>query len=213
MTETFTRRSLELQTVKSKEVYADGRGAITGSGGWTAGAPKEVIDLLSVGDEYELETHNFSTITGWRVGGKWIERKSDETLADDRQKMLDGFARRDRETLERNRDDWSKRELALPVWLAARLATFHEKGGEQFELSGWGYELTICELAVLYVASNLEDDDSVNAFSREHGTSGNQHDAAKAIAHQRLADPNISMAGTISALSPLTGSAFYEATA
>lgn len=210
MTETFTDRTLKLLTVKSIHRYEGGRASIQGSDGWSALAPAEVAALLDVGDEYELEVQGFNAISGWKVGGKWIARKSDETFEAERTEWLAKYERDKRDRLDSNRADWTARESYLPDWLRDRITTFHEKGGEQFELEGWGYELIVCELAALYVASNLTDDDTINEFANVHGTSGNQHDVAKALARHHIANPDTSIAGTVSALSPLTGDAFYE---
>lgn len=201
----YTNRHIEYQTV----TRMDGE-AITGSSGWTAWAPDEVVALLHVGAEYGVETKGgpFGTICGWRIGDRWVARKSDEDLERERQEWLDENARRKREQLAAHRSEWIGREENLPAWLQARLRTFHERGGEEFELDGWGYELAICELAALYLASGGEDDAAINAFAREQGTSGNQHGMAKALAAEHMAGR--SLAGTVSALSPISGDAFYE---
>jgi len=82
-------------------------------------------------------------------------------------------------------------------------STYHET----FELEGWGYELVVCELAALYAKSNCADDETIDSYAREQGTSGNQHGIAKSLARAHLA--GASLAGTVSALSPLTGDPFY----
>ena len=65
------------------------------------------------------------------------------------------------------------------------------------------------ELAVLYDASGLAESDAVNGYGREYGTSGNQHGIARLLAGARRNDPEWSAAGSVSALSPITGEPFY----
>lgn len=216
---TYTNRKLETLTVAKRESKGDWH-AITGSSGWTAGCSKEVYDLLPVGKEYTLETRNFSQIAGWSIDGQWHDRKSDEDFDREHAEFVADLRKRDRESLDENRADWAAREDALPEWLRARLRTFHEKGGETFQLEGWGYELTVCEVAALYAemgpeildktSSTIIDSAAVTAYATERGTSGNQHGMALAMAKAHLSDPTTTMAGTVSALSPITGNAFYE---
>lgn len=207
---TYTDRHIQHQIVTSID-----KSSVTGSSGFTAGAPMEVIELLSVGDEYGLETMGGSgwggRICGWLINGQWYNRKSDQDLEREHQEFVANIDRRHREQLTQRRDEWIGREENLPGWLKERIHFFHISGGDKFELDGWGYELIICELAALYAASpNFEDNDAINEFARREGTSGNQHGMAKALAKAHLAEPDRSLAGTVSALSPLTGNAFYE---
>ena|SRR6266702_5905600 len=208
--ETFTDRYLETQTVTAIELGEDGSAAVTGSNGWTAGAPAVVAARLSKGSEYDLETRGgpFGRICGWRVAGVWLDRKSDQRMDAEHAEMVAGFDRRRREELAEHRSEWIGREENLPGWLKERIHVFHERGGEQFELDGWGYELVVCELAALYADSGGQDSAAVMAFAEEQGTSGNQHDCAKALARRHGSGD--SLAGTVAALSPLTGRAFYE---
>lgn len=219
----YTQRSLQAQWVKSRE-HRDGSEAyaITGTTGWTAGCSKEVYDLLTEGKPYILETIRASQITGWIIDGAWHSRKTDEDLQEDHAKWLAKWEQEKLESLEKNREDWTRREESLPDWLKVRLATFHEKGGEKFDLEGWGYELVVCELAVEYAALGdvivgkdvFEvgpfESEAIKTIANEQGTSGNQHGVALALAKAHLAEPGVSLAGTVSALSPLTGDAFYD---
>lgn len=209
--ETFTDRYLDTRTVAKIEYSADGSASITGSGGWTAGASAEVASRLTKGSEYGLETRGgpFGWICGWRINGEWVARKSDQQMDAEHAEMVAGFERDRREQLAQHRAEWIGREENLPGWLKERIHVFHERGGEQFELDGWGYELVVCELAALYADSGGQDSAAVLAFAEQHGTSGNQHDCAKALARRHGSGD--SLAGTGAALSPLTGSAFYEA--
>jgi hypothetical protein len=220
---TYENRRLQAQWVKKRE-HAEGSDhyAITGTTGWTAGCPKEVFDLLPEGKAYVLETVNTSRITGWIIDGKWYDRKSDQDLKREHEAFVADLDRRHREMLDANREDWQRRQDALPDWIRRRLETFHSRAGEKFARDGWGYELIIAELAVEYAALGdviLDKDvfqvsdhesEAIKTISREQGTSGNQHSMALALAKAHLEDPDRSMVGTVSALSPLTGDAFYD---
>lgn len=67
----------------------------------------------------------------------------------------------------------------------------------------------MAELAVLYDEAGLAESDAVTAYATEHGTSGNQHDVARLLAAARRNDPEWSAAGSVSAMSPITGEPFY----
>lgn len=218
----YSNRRLQPQTVKSRE-HTEGSEyyAITGSSGWTAGCSPEVYDLLPEGKPYILETQNLSYITGWIIDGKWYDRKSDQDLAREHQAFRDNVARERRESLEKNRASWQERQDALPEWIRARLEGFHRTGGEDFALDGWGYELCVAELAVLYAdmdptlledkdSLHVEDSEAIRQYARDHGTSGNQHGMALALAKAHQESPDRTMVGTVSALSPLTGDPDYS---
>ena len=209
MSETYTDRTIEVRTVTKIDVHEDGSASVTDDSGWSHYAPKEVADRLDVGSVYIMETKGFNTIGGWFIG-EWMERKSDEHFEEQRLKSIEDFARRNREALEANREKWTEQEAALPQWLRDRLVTFHERGGEAFELEGWGYELIVARLAVLYVESEGQESPAIDEIARTEGTSGNQHGMARAIAMAHLADQDRSMAQTVSALAPLSGKPFYE---
>ena len=110
--------------------------------------------------------------------------------------------------LRDNRADWERREAALPYWVRARLLHFHAAAGRGFETDGWGYELTVAELAVMYAENASED--AVEAYAAEHGTSWNQHQCAQVLAASHRDDPTWTAAGTVSALSPITGDPDYS---
>lgn len=157
-----------------------------------------------VGNTYEVETVNWSLVTGLRDTYGWLFRKSDQDLAEDHRKMMEEFDRKDRERLAEQRADWTAREKALPHVWQQRIQRFREAGGESFELRGWGYELVVCELAVLYAAG---DEAGVGALADREGTSGNQHDCAQALVKWQRAGQADQFPA---ALSPLTGSADYS---
>jgi len=207
---TYTDRTIERVVVTKKNISESGQCDITLDTGWSVGCPPDVAPLLEVGSKFWVETRGLSTVSGWLVNKQWFDHRSDEDFAAEHVKFVEDSNRRRQEALDANRDIWQAEEDRLPQWLKDRLATFHEKGGEKFEREGWGYELVICRLADAYAHSNLEDDARVMSISEYEGTSGNQHDMAKALAKAHLAEPERSMAGTVSALSPITGSAFYE---
>lgn len=178
--------------------------------GWSRIAPPEVASHLEDGKMFYQETSRANEITGWFVDGQWLAHKSDEDLAEERRALLESFDRRNAEQLEKNRSDWQAREDQLPEWIKSRLTTFHETGGEYFELNGWGYELIVCELAALYRISNGEDTETIESYARLHGTTGNQHDCAKLLARIKNGDAGFDAAHTVSALTPITGEPFYE---
>ena len=139
-------RKLTLYTVKKNTsdgeiLTAEGTGFITKS--------KAVIDLLMPGQEFELETIGFSQITGVKIEGDWVDRKTDADLKREHEEMVAGFKEKNLKRLEQNREDWTRREAELPQWLRDRLEHFHATGKENFEIEGWGYELVACEIAAL----------------------------------------------------------------
>ncbi|TFD27490.1 hypothetical protein [Cryobacterium cryoconiti] len=205
------RRHLETHTVKDLDM-GQGEGAwasihTTGSTGFMT--PAEHGKHLTPGTVFELELTNGSTITGIRVAGAWLYRKSDEDLDEEHRVMVEGFDRDRREQLAKHRDAWQARQDALPEWIRARIEGFHVTGGENFALEGWGYELVVAELAVAYLASGGADDDAVNTIAREQGTSGNQHECAKHLAWVVVQQPGI-FKDFPSALTPLTGDYDYS---
>lgn len=157
-----------------------------------------------VGDELFLETINYSLVVGLRDKDGWLFRQSDQQLGDERAEQNRKWDQERRDTLEKCRGRWQEIEDGLPDWLQARLARFRTAGGEAFELDGWGYELTICQLAAMYLA---DDTDAIRELDGAAGCSGNQHSCAKALAelHRRGDSIDRVPAG----LSPLTGSADY----
>lgn len=228
MTDTYTNRTMGDPSVV-KRIGA--HGSLESEDGWGFGGHPS-LTVLVPGDVVELEHHGVGAIGRpivgvRRRGGEWLYRKTDQQIEDERAAMLAGFDRRRREQLDENRYDWTAREAALPEWLRDRLATFHERGGEHFELDGWGYELVICELAALYAADGawvegalpiddawerlrVPDPEPVAKIAAEQGTSGNQHQVAQALALAHVREPDRSLGGTRSALTPLTGDPDYS---
>jgi hypothetical protein len=209
--EKFDRRAEETRTIE--RIGDDGT---VHTDLWSYGgrlARDLVAARVQPGDQIVVETVLGSQVTGlrWPDSDEWIARQSTDELVAEHLEMVAGFRRREQEQLDANREDWDRREAALPQWLRDRLATFHEKGGEDFARGGWGYELTICEITVLLLEHDLDEDGpEVMAYAREHGTSGNQHGMALALARYHLQEPESSMAGTVSALSPITGNPDYS---
>ncbi len=179
----------------------------------------EIRALLKPGMQVGVEIVQGSMIVGWLIDGQWHGRKTDEELDAEHAEWQKKWRQEKIDRLEENREAWTAREAALPAWLGDRLATFREKGTD-FELEGWGYELVICELAAAYAEQGEEilgkdsfsvvDSPAVKKISEEQGTSGNQHGMALALAQAHLEDPERSMGGTVSALSPLGSGAFYD---
>jgi hypothetical protein len=148
------------------------------------GGMESIVD----GETLILETRGASAITGLRYPGEdWFFHRSDEELETAYREMAASFRRRNEELLKESREDWAAREAALPDDLRARLEFFRERGGYEFEVEGWGYELTVCELAALYRQAGVDDEGAiiesleVDAYAGLHGTTGNQHAVAKLI--------------------------------
>lgn len=204
--ENYTHRRVE--EVAIREVTDD---SVSYEGGTGHGMFDALKGKVKAGDTVLLETRGFSLITGIAdADGVWFFRKSDEDLDREHAEFVADSKRRREEEWQKHKDDWAARTAQLPAWLRSRIEGFQKTGGHHFETDGWGYELTICELAVLYSASNGEDTDEIMDFARKHGTSGNQHDFAKAIAKVHAEDPTFDAGGTVSALSPLTGDGDYS---
>jgi hypothetical protein len=217
-TEGHTERKLTFQTVT--HISQDGK-AITGSDGWTMIAPDEVAALLKVGSYFGLETKGFNEISGWHIDGVWYARRSDNAIREDFELFLDNSKKRRLDALESNRPNWQAREAKLPTWIRERLEYFREQDKEEFEVEGWGYELVISELAVMYAKIGEQildktltdirplETTEITELADEQGTTGNQHAMALGLAKQHLLDPERSMSGTIGALAPLTGQTAY----
>lgn len=215
----FTNRFIETKVIKS----ITRTGTIRFDDGWCfGGAPEHVLEQLTAGGSYLVESQNFSMITGiatyfvttqnYICADQWLWHKSDAQLHAERSEWLMANRLRDEKILEDNREDWTRREAALPLALRRRLERFRANGGHEFELNGWGYELVVCELAELYSHTGGKDDDAIETFASKQGTSGNQHDYAKALSKHLTDDPADQdlVANSISALSPITGDGDYS---
>jgi hypothetical protein len=207
---TTTKRHLKNYTIKEIRDIRDDHFEVTTteSTGFTA-EHTHLTRQLQSGDEFILETKNFSTITGMYIPrfADWAWRKTDQDLADEHAQWLADWQEKKRKLLEENWEGWKARQDALPTHYRERLEKFHEKGGGEFRLDGWSYELVICELAVMYERTNCAESEEIDAYARKYGTSGNQHDVAKAMAkHLDEFTPKEFPAG----MAPLTGSADYS---
>lgn len=178
----FTKRRLEKHVVKSV-----GEGSVTWDDNSGHGVPPYVVPELIVGGTYYLELYKFNDIGGiMRENGEYLFHRSDEYFA---QRLADYLseakARQEKNYLD-NKNDWLKRTYALSPRYRDRLDRFinDPEKGEEFRTQGmgWGYELIICELAQMYEKSGGVDNDEIMDYARQHGTSGNQHDCAKAWA-------------------------------
>lgn len=207
----YDRRTEETRTIKRIE----GDGTVH-TDLWSYGGPaaRALISAgVQVGDRIVFETVLGSQLTGARRDGAatWIYRQTTDELIEEHEAFVAKLRADEEATLAEHRDDWTAREARLPEWLRERLAFFHARGGHEFEVGGWGYELTICEIAVILLEHDLDDDsEPVMAYARQHGTSGNQHGMALALARAHREDPSASMSGTVSALSPITGDPDYS---
>lgn len=188
-----------------------GEGSVEYEGGTGHGMFDALRGRIKPGDRVVMETVNFSMITGVRPADsdQWFFRKTDDDLDREHREMMERFERERQERLAANRDEWQRRTDALPDWVRERIVSFQRSGGEKFEADGWGYELVIAELATLYTPDDgFADNDAVMDVARREGTSGNQHEFAKALAKAHHAGQGLG--GTVSALSPITGDADYS---
>ena len=183
--------------------------------------PEEHRHLIEVGNEFVVETIGFSRVTGIQYAGEWLVHESDQDLERAREERAEERQAQYEREWEENHESWAAREAGLSEPLRQRIERFREKGGHAFETNGWAYELCASELADLYVISGLENDEAISAYAEKHGTTGNQHDFAKAIAAQLIeADHSAStldaercrqvVVGAPSALTPLTGDSDYS---
>lgn len=215
----YTDRAIEVVTI---EAVSDG-GTVRWTNGWSfGGVPPEHHSLLVVGAEFLSESIRMTQVTGMAtiyrtaagepVVNEWLWHKTDADLEREHAEMVAGFKKRREDDWLANREDWTRREALLPHPLRRRLERFRANGGHNFETDGWGYELTVCELAVLYAKSGGEDDMAVNDYAKKFGTSGNQHDCAKWLSRSLTSDlgDQDAIANAPSALTPLTGDADYS---
>lgn len=188
----YTERVLHAQWVKHKTEHA-----VTGTTGLTASAPAEVLERLNDGDPYILETKGFNLVSGWLIGGQWYARKSDQDLQREHDAYFEKSTQERAAHLAANRADWERREAELPAWLRDRLREIRTKNDDfAAEPMGWGYELTVSELTVLYLnlgtrilgksPYRITDSDEISAFADKHGTTGFQHSVAVSWAQNHL---------------------------
>lgn len=202
-------RSIDRITIKSLDDNGE-RITITTTGRGSFMRAKEQLGReLHVGDSFDLETVNYSQITGLRdLSGMWLFHYSNEDLLREHQQFVEDARRRRVVDLERNKELYAEWEEALPDWLKARIKRFRDAAGEQFLLEGWGYELAICRLAEAYA---IDDADRVDELANQMGTSGNQHGCAKLLADLHKDGRDVDLAhGVPAGLAPLTGSADYS---
>jgi len=183
---TYTGRYID--TIQVKEI-TDNR--ILTTEGSSFPVPKNMLGHMYIGGFYFLELHRGSTVAGVGHGVKkeeivWLFRYDDHALWSKWKKEVDDAKSKHRAEVDENYSDWIERIDKLPETL--RIELTKELANEEFVYGfmGLGYCLVIAELAVLYKASDGVDSDEVNAFASKHGTSGNQHHMAIAIAKQKL---------------------------
>lgn len=203
------RRTQDEHTVKDLD---GGRVNMTDS--WSM--PADIFpDDVAVGETYIVETVLGSTPCAVY---RRTFYKSDEDLDNDHRAFVANMEAEHQERLDANREDWARREAALPAPLRARMDNFREKSRGKFDREGWGYELVVSELAVLYAKQALDPDDpeaafidtdEINEYGNREGTSGNQHGFAKALAMALRHDPEAA-ASAVSALSMLGTGPYYE---
>jgi hypothetical protein len=223
---TIRNRSIRQYVIEAIDINAEGTSltiTTTDHSGW--GNPvNEGTLALKLGDTIELETFQGSMLGGLRLAGseEWIWHNSDEDIDRQQEESSAKWRAEKLAMVEENRAEWEALEASLPDWIRARIEHFREKAGTGFDTNGWGYELAIAKLAVLYAelgdiildhsSSTISPYESplIKDYARDHGTSGNQHDVALALAKAHLAEPDRSLAGTISGLYPMTRDPFYE---
>lgn len=201
-------RSLDTYTVKECRDLGDSYQFSTTDNTGFIRAKSDVGDQLQPGDRFELETVNWSMITGMRVGGTWRFRLTDEDLAVEARERSRHYEEQLTVQLEANMKQYWQWEQELPDWLRARIDRFRTAAGEKFLREGWGYELAIARLAVAYAD---DDKELVSRLDVEMGCSGNQHDCAKLLAklHNAGYAPE-DITGVPAGLAPITGSADYS---
>lgn len=178
----FTKRRLEKITVKR----VDGN-SLTTTDHSGFGIPEHVAPAIKAGDELYLELYRFNDIAGLMTeNGEYLFHRTDEYFSKRLEEYLAESKRKNLEWYEKNKEDLERRTNALSPRYKARMERFlnDPEKGEEFrkEAMGWGYELIICELAQMYERSWGAESDEIGTFARDKGTSGNQHDVAKAWA-------------------------------
>ena len=201
----YTNRHIEEITADTVTYREDGWVEVTADSTAFQFRPTRTDIKLEPGP-FHLETTRGSFVTGVGAWGTWIMHKSDEDLEREHEEFKEKRQADLRDRWSRHHAAWLVREEALPDWIKPRLATFHERGGKAFEIDGWEYELTIAELAAMYRESGGEDSPDIREYAKLHGTSGNQHGFAKALA---AAPPEVTIGETIGALTPLGAHPFY----
>jgi hypothetical protein len=162
---------------------------------------------IAPGEHLRLETVNGSQISGLRDANDWLFHMSNQELADQARKFSEDLHRKHVERLEANRKRYRQWESELPEWLQARIRRFREAGGEHFLLTGWGYELIICQLADLF---DRDLHAEAEKLSEEQGASCNQLDCAKLLARGRREMGDEVALVVPAGTSPITGSADYS---
>lgn len=177
-----------------------------GDRGYTWGTRVDDDLDVKVGDIALLGIDGFNNVGFCLLNGRVIRNMSAEDYERERREFSERIEREARERLERNREQWEAVESYLSEPVRERIQYFRDNG-ENFEVDGWGYELTIGELTDLFVDSGLEEDETVKSSLAWSCASGNQVGLARALANEILSGNSI--AGTAGGLSPITGKAFY----
>ncbi|QDF17146.1 hypothetical protein JZX82_gp51 [Gordonia phage William] len=202
------QRTLTTYTVRKCRDRGDNYEFSTTDGTGFIRSKADVGAPFAPGDQFALETVNWSLITGLMdAAGAWRFRLTDEDLADQAREQSQRFHDRKVVELEKNKAQWWAIEESLPDWIRARINRFRDAAGEKFLLDGWGYELAVAQLAVAYANG---DSAEVDRIADEFGTSGNQHGMAEALANLHAEGRDDDIANSVSALAPLTGSADYS---
>lgn len=171
---------------------------------WGCGLPLNA-SALRVGQSYTLETKGFNNVAGLAdpQTDEYLFRRSDQYFEEEHRKFVEELNASREKELREHREEYQAREDALPEPFRSRMRKFHEKPA--FELEGWGYELIICELAVVMM-DNPHDDGPADDFASKHGMSGNQFGCARALASYTKATGDVE--NVPSGLAPLNGGAW-----
>ena len=161
---------------------------------------------VKVGDIALLGIDGFNNVGFCLLNGRVIRNMSAEDYEREHKEMIERHDRERQERLDANREEWTAIESYLSEQSRSRLQYFREHS-ENFDRDGWWYELCIGELTDMLVDSELEETDEIKNSLAYQSCSGNQFGMAKALAREILAGGSI--AGTVSALSPITGKPNY----
>lgn len=202
----MSERTIKSHVVKEVRDLGDSWAFVTTDSTGFVRSKTDIGAPLQPGDGFDLETVNWSTITGLRVNGQWRFRLTDQDLEAEHEAMLEQIRRHRVEQLELNRKQWAQTEQDLPDWIRARITNFRTTGGENFLHAGWGYELVIAQLAVAYA----DGDTAGEELAAELGPTGNQVSMARALAAAHLAGDDEAIATSVSASMPITGSPDYR---
>lgn len=162
-----------------------------------------------VGDQFLLGTVKASMpcyvarVSGTGLVSEFWHRTETDLSAERNKRHQDSWVKK-LQAYEENKHKYWARELELPQVLQSRLDNFRSHT-PNFDVEGWLYELMVSELSVLYLNSINEivdwtafeedqerpdiENEATSEYASTHGTSGNQHGCAKALAWAMFEGP------------------------